>query len=51
MARRKRPAIPWVPLVLLIVSVYIFWIMPLHMPRPEMKIDFEATSVKNESSR
>ena len=38
--RRKKPPFPWVLLLLLLGSVYLFWILPVQLgPRP-IQVDF-----------
>jgi len=42
MAGRARRKFPWAPFILLLVSIYVFWILPLQLPKPELKVEFES---------
>ena len=36
---------PWLLLILLLATIYIFWIYPIQKPRPPVKVTYEpATS-------
>ncbi|MFW5697732.1 MAG: hypothetical protein ACOCX1_04150 [Fimbriimonadaceae bacterium] len=44
MKRREAPKkLPWVPLVLLVASVILFWVVPALTDEPQVEVVFEET--------
>ncbi|HRI43361.1 MAG TPA: hypothetical protein PLL78_05615 [Fimbriimonadaceae bacterium] len=37
---------PWLPLVLLLVSLYLFWVLPHQLGDRPVKVEFEAAGEK-----
>jgi hypothetical protein len=40
--RVRKKSYAWVPLLLLLISIYVFWILPQQMPAPKIKATFES---------
>jgi hypothetical protein len=39
--KRDRRRFPWWPLVLIVVSIYLFWVLPYQQREREVEVKFE----------
>ncbi len=46
-ASPKKKAFPWIVFVLLLATIYIFWIYPLQKSRPSVEVTFEPANSNN----
>lgn len=38
--KRRRARFPWIPLILLLGTIYLFWVLPRMMPAKPVKVEF-----------
>jgi hypothetical protein len=44
--KRDKGGFPWWPIVLILVSAYLFWVLPSQQGEPEVEVQFEPAPKK-----
>ena len=39
-SQKQDPSIPWMPLLLLLISIYLFWILPVQWGDAPVRVEF-----------